>query len=276
MTLRTTAWLIPLAIALVNADAAHAQAPIGRVTSLTGSVRAVGPGGARPLACGDRVYAGDKVSTGLQSSAGILLGDVLARVDAASELRVGQTAEGAPDATLERGRVRMIDAREGGAPSGRLVARTTEVQVAGNDAEAYLLAEKIGPYVMLCEWDEPVLVSRGAESTTMAPNQCVIAKDAESLYVANAHDERIPAAGGAPCPPDLGALAAPLSHFAPTDVAAGPPLEPWSSPALPVAGPERQACDQPGSGCEAPPGGIIIVEPPPDLGGGAPTFPGTN
>ena len=144
MTTRRIAWFIPLALGLITAGTATAEDPIGQVTSLVGAARASGPGGDRALACGDTVYVGDTVTTGLASSAGILMGDVLARIEAASALEIGRTNEGTPDATLSRGRVRVIDARDGGAPA-RLSARTIGVEIAGNDMEAYLLSEKVGP-----------------------------------------------------------------------------------------------------------------------------------
>lgn len=274
MTLRDTARRISLTLcptlllALAAAAPSAAQDAVGQVTSLVGAARASGPGGERALACGDPVYAGDTVTTEEASSAGILMGEVLARVDATSALAFGRTGEGAPDTTLERGRVRVIDAREEGA-AARLRARATAVEIAGTDTEAYLLAEKIGPYAMFCEWDAPLAVSRGPESRTLDPHQCVIAKDAEPLYVADAHDERIPAEGGPPCPPELGHLAAPGPHFSPTDVAAGPPPDRWSSLARGVAGPGRDSCEDPGSGCLGGGnggGGITIVSPPPGTG----------
>jgi hypothetical protein len=220
------------------------------------------------LACGDTVYVGDTVTTGLASGAGILMGDVLARIDATSALEIGRTDAGTPDTTLSRGRVRVIDARDGGAPA-RLTAGTTAVQIAGNDTEAYLLSEKVGPYAMFCEWDAPLALRRGAERKTVDPNQCVIAKDSEPLYVADAHEERIPAAAGAPCPPDLGALAAAGPHFSATDVAAGPPPERWSDMARGVSGPRSDSCEDPGSGCVGVVGGgfITITSPPPGGGG---------
>ena len=266
MTTRSTAWLIPLALGLITAGTATAQDAIGQVTSLVGTARANGPSGDRALVCGDTVYAGDTVTTGLASGAGILMGDVLAKIDAASALEIGRTDAGAPDTTLARGRVRVVDARDGGAP-GRLTARTTEVQVAGNDTEAYLLSEKVGPYAMFCEWDAPLALSRDAERKTLDPNQCVIAKDSEPLYFADAHETRIPVAGAA-CPPDLGGLALADPHFSPTDVAAGPPPERWSNMARGVEGPGRDSCEDPGSGCSGGPGGIRISEPSPALLGG--------
>ncbi len=278
MTTRSTAWLIPVALGLITAGTATAEDAIGQVTSLVGAARASGPGGDRALACGDTVYVGDTVTTGLASGAGIMMGDVLARIDATSALEIGRTDAGTPDTTLAQGRVRVIDARDGGAP-GRLTARTTEVQVAGNDTEAYLLSEKVGPYAMFCEWDAPLALSRGTERKTLDPNQCVIAKDSEPLYVADAHEERIPAAGGA-CPPNLGGLAAAAPHFSSTDVAAGPPPERWSSMARGVDGPGRDSCEDPGSGCLGVAGvgvlgGSVIITSPQPGGGAQPGAGGT-
>jgi hypothetical protein len=247
MTTRSTAWLIPVTLGCLVAGGATAQNAVGQVASVVGKVRAAGPGGAdRVLACGDTVYAGDTVSTGLGSSAGIVMNDVLARVDGASAVKFGLTPDGTPDTELDRGRVRVIDARDEGAPA-RLAARNAQVHVAGNDAEAYLLEEKVGPYAMFCEWDSPLEVSRGSERTQAAPNQCVIAKDSEPLYVADAHEDRIPVEGGAPCPPVVAAG----PHFSPDDlpdVGAGP-VETWSSVARGIAPPDRDPCGDPGSGC---------------------------
>jgi hypothetical protein len=273
------ALLVPLL--LLAPVAAGADEPVGHVTSLVGDVRASGPGGdGRALACGDPVFAGDTVTTGSGASAGILMDEVLARVDAESALTVGRTGAGTPDARLDRGRVRVIDARDAGEPA-RLAARSAEMRVAGSDAEAYVLSEKVGPYAMFCEWDAPLAVSRGAETQETGPLHCVIAKDAEPLYVANAHDERIPATGGPTCP-DLAALTAPNDHFSPVatrDVAAGPPLERWSNLAGAVGTPGLDPCGDPGAGCASTrggDGGIVIDEPPPggDPQPGAGTFGG--
>ena len=132
---KTSLLTFGLGLALAAPLAAGAQTAVGQVTSLQGDVRASGPGGSRALACGDTVYAGDTVTTASGASSGILMDDVLARVDGASALTVGHTGAGTPDAQLGSGRVRMIDAREAGQPA-RLGARNAEVRVAGNDAEA--------------------------------------------------------------------------------------------------------------------------------------------
>jgi hypothetical protein len=173
----------------------------------------------------------------------------------------------------------MIDARDGGGPA-RLGARDAEVRVAGNDAEAYVLSEKVGPYAMFCEWDAPLAVRRGEEMQSADPEHCVIAKDSEPLYVADAHEERMSAAGGDPCPPDLGGLVAPGPHFSPIasrDVAGGPPAAPWSNMAAGQARPRLGPCEDPGATCGG--GTIVIVEPPPSTdpqpGAGGP-FGGLN
>jgi hypothetical protein len=192
--------------------------------------------------------------------------DVHAQVDAGSSVLVGRTPAGSADAQLEGGRLRMIDARDGGAPA-RLGAGDATVRVAGNDAEAYLLTEKVGPYAMFCEWDAPLAVSRDGERQTADPEHCIIAKPSEPLYVSQAHEERIPAGGGDACPPDLGGLVAPGPHFAPgdaTDVAAGPPPALWSSMASAQPMPTLQPCEDPGTGCMGLDGvTTVIVEPPP-------------
>ncbi|MGH0031430.1 MAG: hypothetical protein ACQGVC_16665 [Myxococcota bacterium] len=269
-------WMLALALALAAPLPALAQGAVGQVTSLSGDVQASGPGGTRSLACGDDVFAGDTITTGSAGSAGILMNDVLAALDGGSSLTVGRTEAGSPDAQLDEGRVRLIDARDGGVPA-RLGARDAQVRVAGNDAEAYVLSEKIGPYAMFCEWDAPLSVSRGGEVRNTDPNHCVIAKDSEPLYVSNAHDERMAPGGDDTCPPDLGGLAAADPHFRAddVDVALGPPGEAWSNMASGVGMPRRDPCDVPGAGCaigSAVP--TVIVEPPPGTGGqpGAGTF----
>ena len=254
---RSTTLLIPLALGLLATADAAAQTAVGQITSLVGNARANGPGGAdRALACGDTIFAGDTVSTGIGASAGILMDDVLARVGSASALAVSQTPDGTPDTVLERGRVRVIDARDADALAAKLAALNVDVVIAGNDAEAYVLTEKVGPYAMFCEWDAPLAVNRGGESQTADPNQCVIAKSREPLYVSDAHEDRIPAEGGNTCPPNLAGLADPGPHF--SDVGADGP-ERWSNLAQGTTMPDRGPCDDPGSGCA---GGYVIISEP--------------
>jgi len=250
-------------------------ATVGQVTGLSGQVRAVGAGGAeRTLACGDPVYEGESVVTSPGAGAGLLLGEnLMAQVGEGSSLKLALTPAGTPDTTLERGSVRVIDAREG-KPPARLAAGSAAARVDGGDSEAYLLSEKAGGYAMFCEWDSPLAVQRGPESRTASPNQCVIAKPQEPLYVADAHQDRMPAGPDA-CPP--GGVAALGPHFpavAARDVAAGPPAR-FSPAPMGLPGLERQSCDKPGAAC----GRVGIVEAPPGTGGSpgsGGTFPGAG
>jgi hypothetical protein len=287
MTARSAFGITLFALGLMSPVSAMAGDAVGEVTSATGSVVATAPDGTeRTLSCGDSIFDGDTLSTGADSNVGVLSGDFLTQVPDSSAVRFGQTGEGAPDATLERGRVRIIDVREDGT-TARLAAGDAEVRVVGNDAEAYLLSEKTGGYAMFCEWDAPLDVARNGERKLADPNECVIAKPHEPLYVAQAHDARIPASDVETCPLDLGSLASTDPHFSPIDsrdVAAPPPSLAWSNPAQPPGPPPRNPCEVPGSICSVSPAGITptgqitVWEATPGTGPrpGSPVFPGAN
>jgi hypothetical protein len=273
-----------LGVGLLLPVGAAGEDAVGRITSASGSITATGADGiVRPLECGDSVFPGDTLSTGTSSNVGVLSGDYLTQVPDSSAVRFARTDDGAPDATLQKGRVRVIDVRDGGG-TARLAAADAEVRVAGNDAEAYLLSEKVGPYAMFCEWDAPLHVSRNAENHHASPGQCVIAKPREPLYAADAHDERISTSSFETCPSDLGGLAATDHHFSPdeiADVAAGPPPIAWSNIAEMPGPPARHPCETPGAVCGAAAdtgGGMVLIEAGPGLGGGpgATTFPSGN
>jgi hypothetical protein len=259
--------------ALVPVAMTAEPAAVGQVTAISGEVSAVRDGGTpRALSCGDAVFEGESVVTAPGAGAGLLLGDdVLATVGESSSLQVGRTPAGTPDATLAKGSVRVIDARAGAQPA-RLAAGSAAARVAGGDAEAYVLAEKAGGYAMFCEWDSPLAVDRGSESRTASPSQCVIAKPQEPLYVADAHQDRMPA-GPDSCPP--GGIAELGPHFpavAARDVAAGPPAAfsagPLDSPIW-----DLKPCDTPGAVCSS--SDVVVVEPPGEPGGG-PGVPAEN
>jgi hypothetical protein len=238
---------------------AEGAAVAGRVTAVDGAASAQQPGQEpRALHCGDPVYTDDRLDTAEGAQLGVLLGDVLAQLPAESRLQLGRTADLTPDVRLERGGVRLIDPRDAGAV-GYLAALDARAEVMGNDVEGYIFSEKIGPYAMLCEWDAPLHVSRNDERALAAPGNCVIATQREPLYVAQAHDKRIPALAAQVCEIDPGALAAlagdPARHLTPAAVAAAGPLAGAagagfgeSSPsAVDVVAPSP--CDSPGSGC---------------------------
>lgn len=281
------AGVLLLAVLLCSAAVSAEPTEVGKVTSVSGRATVTRAGGeAQPLACGDSIHAGDLLETGAGSRLGVLHGDVMTHLDESSSLRLGAMSSEAPDATLEKGRVRLIDPRDGGAEA-RLAALETRVAGVGNDLEAYVLAEKVGPYAMFCEWDAPLVADRGSEHLTLGPGECVIAKSKEPLYLAKAHDQRIAAAPDEVCETDpalIAALAgAPVRHLSPTDVAAGPPGGPTygaagtagmglSNPVGPEK-PVREACDVAGA-CGFP---ILVIEPAPGVlpspGSGGP-FPG--
>ena len=241
------------------AGSALAADEIGRVSAVGGDATAQQPGAEpRPLACGDPVFAGDTLRTGAGSSVGVQLDDVATHLDANTQVEIGRTPENTPSARLVRGKVRMIDPRDEGAPA-QLAALDTDAGVKGNDAEAYVFAEKVGPYAMMCEWDAPLPVHRGSQSKTADPGKCVIAKPKEPLYTANAHDQRIPALAQE-CGPGPALAYNPGDHLSPTDVAAIGPVPDAFQPAQFAPGPaytcqEAQSC--------APQIKAVIAEPPP-------------
>jgi hypothetical protein len=243
---------------------------VGHVATLAGEAAAERPGAPpRPLRCTDPVHAGERVVTPEGGRVGVLVGDVLAQLGEKSAVRVDETSGGTADLTLEQGAVRVIDPRDAGAEA-RLAALDARAAVLGNDAEAYVFAEKAGPYAMLCEWDQPLTVARADESAVAQAGRCVVAKRREPLYLADAHAERLGAPAVDACARDsvIGGIDL---HLSPTDVAAGPLLGPWSGPGTPLTLPPRSPCDDPGAGC------ATIIEPPPTgggIGGGGGTFPG--
>jgi hypothetical protein len=245
----------------------------GRVTAVDGVATAQQPGQEpRVLQCGDAVYDADRLVTEDGAQLGVLLGDVLAHIPGDSTLLLDRTAERTPDVRLERGAVRLIDPRDGGA-LGYLSALDARAEFAGTDVEGYLFAEKVGPYAMLCEWDEPLAVARGDEREVAEPGNCVIAKKTEPIYVAQAHDERIPVLADQLCEIDPGALAAlagdPTRHLTPADVAAPGPMAGTgtagfgSSNPMAAGLPERSPCDVPGSGCNS--GFSVLADGPPPV-----------
>lgn len=213
------------ALVLGTAGAAFAAEELGRVSAVSGDATAQAPGAEpRKLACGDPVFPGDTLRTGSDSHVGVQLDDVATHLDPNSQVVLGRTDVNTPSARLLAGKVRMIDPRDEGEPA-KLAVLDAEGAVIGNDAEAYLFSEKVGPYAMLCEWSDPLPVTRGTERKVAEPGDCVIAKPKEPLYTANAHDQRIPALAQECAPgPELAAIDSPLNHLTPRDVAAAGPI----------------------------------------------------
>ena len=259
--------------ALASPSLAMAADNLGIVSSVRGIATAQRPGeGPRQLSCGDTVYSDDTLRTDSGSRVGVLLEDVITHLAQETQVKLGRTDQAQPHARLEIGKVRMIDPREGGNPA-QLAALDATADVVGNDAEAYIFSEKIGPYAMLCEWDDTLPVNRDAsQGLSAAPGECVISKPREPLYTARAHDARI--AAGAPEDCDLGPAIAtiagdPSAHLSPGDVASPPPnldttLLSDRNP-LGSAIEDRRACDTPAGSC-AQPLPFQVFEPPPVSG----------
>lgn len=248
---------------------ARAEAPVAEVSALVGAASAQrADGSVRPLACGDPIYAGDRVVTPEGGGVGMLAGDAYAHVAAASAVQVDRTDAGTANFELQSGRLRVVDAREAGAPLG-LAVLEARTRLAGNDTEAYVLAEKVDRYAMLCEYDEPLKVARKQEQVDAGPGECVIAKSREPLYTARAHDDRIPLAGLDACELPRVALGPVAARFATADVAGPPPLPVAFFPGpVDVLGSPLDACEDPGTGC----GVAAAPTPPPSLGLGTQPF----
>jgi len=270
---------LSVALAALVAGPAAAEEALGHVRSVTGEATAQRPGEApRPLACGDPLYAGDTVRTAPGASVGIQSGDVATELAADSRLHLQRTDDGLPSVALEKGKVRMLDPRESGAPA-HLAALDAGADVMGNDAEAYVFVEKVGPYAMLCEWDADLPVARGDDLHVAHPGECVISKPTEPLYTAKAHEARIPVTVAQACEIDPDAIAslagAPGLHLAPGHVAAPPPVAGIGTAGLGLGNPQgsaltpRSPCDSPGAGC-ALPLPVVPREPPPVTGLPAP------
>ena len=206
------------------ATPALAAERLGTVVSVQGPVHAEAADGSRRLLqCGDAIHTGDRVALAGDARLGVLAADVYSQVEPSSTVAFARAAAGGPAVALESGRVRVVDTRAvAGAPHHEL--RTPDAVAVGlaGDSEAYVLEEKGGAYSMVCEWAEPLQVSRSDEQVTADAERCAIAREREPLYLSDAHPERIALAERGVCDPGplLGAAA---PRFDTTDVAAGPP-----------------------------------------------------
>jgi hypothetical protein len=266
---RLTAALAGLLLALPFAAVGEEPAPIGHVATLRGAAFAERPDGeVRSLGCRDPIFAGERVVSEDAASVGLLVREFFVQLGAGSALLVSAGEENA-DLVLEKGAVRIVDPREVGRRT-RLRVLDTQARVLGNDLEGYVFDEKAGKFAMLCEWMRPLPVARLEETGVALPGHCAIAKAHEPLYFTPGHEERLGSPTQNAC--SLGPVFGPIArHLSPSDVAAGPAAERWSS--LPALGPipRRSPCDIPGSGCST------IIEEPAQTGvvpGGAGQFPG--
>jgi hypothetical protein len=257
-----------------NEQAASAR-PVAEVASVQGTAEALDASGQiRVLAIGDRIQAGESVRTAPGSTVGLWHDEALAQLPEKSKARFDRNADGQTRVTLEEGAVRVIDPRKAGEPI-ELVALDSSSTVLGGDREARILREKAGAYAMLCDWVQPVSVTRRAEGKSARPGDCIIAHPREAMFAAPGHTDRIPLLGGAPSLADAGPAIDPAGLIDPLPPvgAAGPgAFGPGGLPGSGAPGAAqalRSPCESVGVGCT---GQFRVIEPDP---GGDP-FPGAG
>ena len=272
------------ALSLLLAGSAEVSAQ-AVVVGAHGSAQA----GGLTLGCGQSILPGTTISTGSNSGAGIVTGDVYTQIAPGSVVRYSER-DGEPHYELEKGSVRLVDGDNDSEAGASVGAADTEVQLAdGSDVEAHALSEKAGAYAILCDWDQSAVAARGSQALNIPAGGCVISNPRENMYAARGSQAPVQLANTDGCglPP----------HFGPglPDVAAGPPGPGFPGPGAPVE-PTRQPSDTPGLGFEplladgpivtegplVDPGpgvpgldGGVIENPPTGGTGGAPGFSGT-
>lgn len=262
-------------------------APMAEVASLSGTAEAVDANGrTRSLQVGDPIYSGERVQTGPGATAGLWHDEVLAQLAEKSRARVDRNTDGQARVTLEEGAVRVVDPRKAGEPI-ELVALDSSSTVLGGDREARILREKSGAYAMLCDWVQPIAVTRRAEGKGAKPGDCIIAHPREAMFAAPGHDQRIPLLAGAPALADAGPAIDPSSLIDPLPpVGAAGPGDPGvgalanggpgsGPPGLPLS--VLSPCTTVGAGCIG--GGTKVFEPDPTedpFPGGDGGFPGAG
>ncbi len=254
------AGLVPLGMKGLGDGPASLRSALGRgtgagdqvatVATLAGEASAERVGREpRPLACGDPVYAGERVLTAEDSRLGLISDEAFVQLDADTALLVGLTPEGVLDMTLEAGRVRVIDLRETG-PSLRLAVGQAETAVIGNDVDAFFGDSATfaanGSAGVFCPRDRALEVVSGARRITAGPGACVGVPAEESLLTTVASTQSLPLAGPEEECPVGGVLGALASRFLPIDAAIGAGPDGFGTPPFPD-GPERDSCGDPGS-----------------------------
>lgn len=258
-----------------NQQAVNAK-PIAEVASVQGTAEAIGANGqSRVLVIGDPIQAGESVRTAAGSTAGLWHDEALAQLPEKSKARFDRNADGQTRVTLEEGAVRVVDPRKAGEPI-ELVALDSSSTVLGGDREARILREKAGAYAMLCDWVQPVSVTRRAEGKSARPGDCIIAHPREAMFAAPGHTDRIPLLGGAPSLADAGPAIDPAGLINPLPPVGAPGPGAFGPGGLPGSGAPgaaqalRSPCETVGAGCLG--SKFRVIEPPP---GGDP-FPGAG
>jgi len=205
----------------------------------------------RPLACNAPLAPGARLITAAESAVSLAAGDVYVHVAPRSRVRVTDD-----DALhLEAGSLRLVDARNGSA--GAFAFRTAHAEIRGSAMDAEVLVENGWSRACVAR-GEVELVNRATSDTTrLQAGEC-------ARTAASGATQRLRAQPRLPLPDARGCIdVAVASQFTPTDVAAPPP----SFDLFPLDPDKRTfgPCDDPGSGCGAPPMPTSDPEPEPPL-----------
>jgi hypothetical protein len=219
-----------LFLGVVPVSPASAGEVIGRVVSIDGDVFAEAPGEEpRRLRCGDPIRREDTVTTTFGGRLGALVGNVHARLGDGTQTRFEQTPEGAPSFFVTVGRLHVIDARVGDAPS----PSTTTLCESGADLH--------------------VTLGGGGGSVVTSPGQCAEIGPGGGF---GKEPRQLAPLGGAGDPCDD--LLSPLTlHYRDPGLLEPPVPLAFPDP-RPVPDPPRGPCDDPGSGCV----NVPVADPP--------------
>ena len=229
---------------------------LAQLASVQGDVRAIAPdGGARALDCDAVVNACETIETGPGASAGLLFDDAVVQIG--PDARVALSARPGPDLSIERGAVRVIDARE--AAPQRVQLHTPELQASVGRGDAELARSAAG--VRACAHDEPLVVMAADGARTVASGSCLETQVAGAFATVPAGAPGVAIGDPASCPFRVAGYPALLPPVG-TAPDAGPSIDPFDPPG-------RDSCDDPGSGCLS----KIFDDPDPGTGCGFPGSP---
>jgi hypothetical protein len=197
------ALVLGAALALAAGPALAQSRVVGEVGSVSGLALAQTPGQQpRELACGDPIYAGDRVVTSERSSLGVVSGDFWTGLGPETETTFADTAAGAPQVDLAKGHLRVIDASAAAPAPAAIYTPGLVALDSGTDTEALVFGEKVGTVAMICGWDQAIDVDgRGASTGSLItePGECAIGKPREKVYGAPATHEPLPVSANDAC-----------------------------------------------------------------------------
>jgi len=214
----------------------------------------------RPLACNAELRPGARLATPATNGVSLAAGDVYVRMDRRSRLEVRDRGA----LHLDAGALRLVDGREGSPEA--LVLRTPHAEIRGTGLDAEVLVENGWSRACAVRGEVELANRTSGDATRLRGGEC-------ARTGASGTTQRLRARARLPLPDARGCIdVAVASQFTPADVAAPPP----SLDLFPLDPDKRTfgPCDDPGSGCGAPPMPAEAPEPTlPDFGFGAPESP---